>query len=169
MGSSGSSEKEIEREIEMMWKKARVGVVLAIAALSFAAVTPGLTGEAFAQGKGKVVTANLDEILKNNPLAAGQPAKATTATRVPGAELQVIEMNKIKLHSHSQEDHIVFVARGKGTVRLDRETRNVKPGDIFMIPKDVSHGFSKSGDENLVLLVIGTPGWKPLEDTKFHE
>ncbi len=150
-----------------MWKSKKVGVLLAIAALSFAAVTPGLTGEAFAQGK--VVTANLDEILKSNPLAAGQPAKATTVTRVPGAELQVIQMNKIKLHSHSQEDHIVFVVRGKGTVRLDQETRDVRPGDIFMLPKDVPHGFSKSEDENLILLVIGTPGWKPLEDTKFYE
>jgi quercetin dioxygenase-like cupin family protein len=133
------------------------------------AATLALPGAAFAQGGGKVVTANLDEILKSNPLTAGQPAKATTVTRVPGAELQVIEMNKIKLHSHSQEDHIVFVVRGKGTVRLDQETRDVKPGDIFMLPKDVPHGFSKSGDENLILLVIGTPGWKPLEDTKFYE
>ena len=153
----------------MMRKSKKLAVVFAIAALSLAAVTLALMGAAFAQGGGKIVTTNLEDILKSHPLAAGQGAKATPVTRVPGAELQVIEMSKIKLHSHSQEDHIVFVVRGKGTVRLDQETREVKPGDIFMLPKDVPHGFSKSGDENLILLVIGTPGWKPLEDTKFYE
>ena len=153
----------------MMRKSKKLAVVFAIAALSLAAVTLALTSETFSHGTREIASANLDDILRNNPLAAGQAARATPATRVPGAELQVIEMSKIKLHSHSREDHIVYVARGKGTVLLDREMRGVKPGDIFMLHKDVPHGFSKSGDENLILLVIGTPGWKPLEDTKFYE
>ncbi len=144
-------------------------VACSVMALSLAAAALALTNGAFAAGEREIVAANLDDILKKNPMAAGQTAKATPVTRVPGAELQVIEMSKIKLHSHHQEDHIVFVVRGHGTVRLDQQTREVKPGDIFMLPKDVPHGFSKSGDENLVLLVIGTPGWKPLEDTKFQE
>jgi quercetin dioxygenase-like cupin family protein len=153
----------------MMRMREKLGGALAITALLFVAATVVFIGEVLAQGKPGIVTANLDDILKKNPLAVGQTAKATPVTKVPGAELQVIEMSKIKLHSHHQEDHIVFVVRGKGTVHLDQETRNVKPGDIFMLPKDVPHGFSKSGDENLVLVVVGTPGWKPLEDTKFHE
>ncbi len=144
-------------------------VACSVMALSLAAAALALTGGAIAGEKQQIVTANLDDILKSHPLAAGQTAKATPVTRVPGAELQVIEMSKIKLHSHHQEDHIVYIVRGKGTVRLAQETRDVKPGDIFMLPKDVPHGFSKSGDENLVLLVIATPGWKPLEDTKFQE
>ncbi len=147
----------------------KLGSALAITVLSLLAATLDLPRGAVAQGAPEIVTANLDDILRKNPLAAGQAARATAVTRVPGAELQVIQMNKIKLHSHSQEDHIVFVVRGKGTVRLDQETRDVRPGDIFMLPKDVPHGFSKSGDENLILLVIGTPGWKPLEDMKFYE
>ncbi len=147
----------------------KVVVACAVMALCVAVATLALTGGAIAGEKQQIVTANLDDILKKNPMAAGQTAKATPVTRVPGAELQVIEMSKIKLHSHHQEDHIVFVVRGNGTVRLEQETRDVKPGDIFMLPKDVPHGFAKSGDENLVLLVIATPGWKPLEDTKFQE
>ena len=71
---------------------------LAIIALSLLAAMLALPGGAFAQGGGKVVTANLDDILRNNPLAAGQGARAAAVTRVPGAELQVIQMNKIKLH-----------------------------------------------------------------------
>ena len=61
----------------------------------------------------------------------------------------------------------MFVVRGQGTARLEEETRDVKPGDVFTIPKKVKHGFAKTGDHNLVLLTIATPGWKPLEDTTF--
>jgi mannose-6-phosphate isomerase-like protein (cupin superfamily) len=163
------SGESFERGIRAMKRQEKPYAAGVIAAVSLVAAIMGLAAGAFGQAKPGIVTANLDDILKKNPLAVGQTAKATPVTKVPGAELQVIEMSKIKLHSHHQEDHIVFVVRGKGTVHMDQETRDVKPGDIFMLPKDVPHGFSKSGDENLVLLVVGTPGWKPLEDTKFHE
>ncbi len=45
----------------------------------------------------------------------------------------------------------------------------VKPGDILNIPRRVPHSFTKIGDENLVMVVVATVGWKPLEDTKFYE
>jgi mannose-6-phosphate isomerase-like protein (cupin superfamily) len=70
------------------------------------------------------------------------------------------------------EDHIVYVARGRGLLRMrekGQETREVKPGDILNLPRGVPHGFEKQGDENLVLLVVSTAGWKPLEDTQFYE
>ena len=90
-------------------------------------------------------------------------------TKVQGVELQVIEMSKIRLHSHKQEDHIVYIAKGKGKAKLGNETRDVKAGDILMIPRNIAHSFDKTETENLVLLVIATPGWKPLEDTTFHD
>jgi mannose-6-phosphate isomerase-like protein (cupin superfamily) len=50
-----------------------------------------------------------------------------------------------------------------------QETREVKPGDILNLPRGKPHGFETQGDKNLVLLVVATAGWKPLEDTKFDE
>ena len=130
----------------------------------------GLVGVGLAQTAGKIEVTSLDEILKKNPLAPGGPtAKVAGSVKTPTTELQVIEMSKIRLHHHEQEDHIVYVARGRATARLGDETREVKPGDILNIPRRVPHGFTKIGDENLVLLVVATVGWKPLEDTKFYE
>ena len=127
-----------------------------------------LFGVAMAQGK--IDVTRLDEILKKNPLQPGGPtAKVAGSVKTPTTELQVIEMSKIRLHHHEQEDHIVYVARGRATARLGDETREVMPGDILNIPRRVPHGFTKVGDENLVLLVVATVGWKPLEDTKFFE
>ena len=134
-------------------------------------IVVGLAGIGLAQTYGgKIEGTSLDEILKKNPLAPGGPtAKVSGSSRTPTTELQIIEMSKIRLHHHEQEDHIVYVARGRATARLGDETREVKPGDILNIPRRIPHGFTKIGDENLVVLVIATVGWKPLEDTKFYE
>lgn len=123
----------------------------------------------WAYGTGKITVNTLDEVLKGNPLPADKTAHVTWKSRGGNSELQVIEMSKIKYHHHSQEDHLVYVARGQGTTRFGDETRQVKVGDIFNIPKGVPHSFTKEGKENLVLLVVATAGWKPLEDTKFYE
>ena len=64
------------------------------------------------------------------------------------------------------------MARGRGILRMGekgQETREVKPGDLINLPGEVPHGFETQGDENRVLLVVATAGWKPLEDTKFYE
>jgi quercetin dioxygenase-like cupin family protein len=124
-------------------------------------------------GEGSISVTSVDVILKQNPLEAGGPtAKVAGSSRAGNSELQVIEMSKIKLHHHDQEDHIVYVARGRGILRMGekgQETHEVKPGDILNLPRGVPHGFEKQGEENLVLLVVATAGWKPLEDTKFYE
>lgn len=140
------------------------GMVLGLVGLFGLAVVGGAWSQA------KITVTSLDDILRANPLAPGGPtAKVSGSSKTPTTELQVIEMSKIRLHHHEQEDHIVYVARGRGTARLGDETREVKSGDILNIPRGVPHGFTKTSEENLVLLVAATVGWKPLEDTKFHE
>ena len=131
----------------------------------------GMVGIALPQTPaGKIQLTSLDEIVKGNPLAPGGPtAKVSGGTKTDTTELQVIEMSKIRLHHHELEDHIVYVARGQAKARLGDQEREVKAGDILTIPRRIPHGFTKIGDENLVLLVVATVGWKPLDDTKFHE
>jgi len=124
---------------------------------------------AWAYGTAKITVNTLDEVLKANPLPADKTAHVTWKSKAGNSELQVIEMSKIKFHHHDQEDHILYVARGQGTARLGDETRQVKAGDILNLPKGIPHSFAKEGKENLVLLVVATAGWKPLEDTKFYE
>src|SRR5262245_40367870 len=124
-------------------------------------------------GEGSLRVTRVEALLQQNPQKAGGPtAKVAGSSRAGNSELQVIEMSQIKLHHHDQEDHIVYVARGRGILRMGekgQETREVKPGDILNLPRGVPHGFETQGDENLVLLVVATAGWKPLEDTKFYE
>ena len=124
---------------------------------------------------GAITATNLDIIIEANPLPPNGPAaKVIAANRAGDSELQVLTMRKIRLHHHNQEGHVVFVARGTGTARLENaagqlDTRQFGPGDIFNLPRGEKHAFEKTSDEDIVLLVVATAGWKPLEDTTFHE
>jgi mannose-6-phosphate isomerase-like protein (cupin superfamily) len=123
----------------------------------------------------EIEVTNLDAIVADHPLEPGGPPAKVVASSVAGnSELQVLVMRQIRLHHHEEEDHVVYVARGEGTARLENaageiETRPVQPGDILNLPSGLKHAFDKTGDEDLVLLVVATAGWKPLEDTHFHE
>ena len=43
-------------------------------------------------------------------------------------------------HSHPWE-HEAFIIGGTGTVEVDRETMNLKPGDVVYIPPNAHHHF----------------------------
>lgn len=153
----------------MMMRNAVLPAVVLAATVQF----PGL---AMAETPDRPIeTMSLDAILRDNPLPPGAPpAKVIAASRAGNSELQILRLAKIRLHDHAKEDHVVYVARGSGTARLENaagqiETRPVKPGDIFNLPRGKKHAFDKTGDEDLVLVVVATAGWKPLEDTRFHE
>ena len=116
---------------------------------------------------------DLAAVITGKPQVDG-PNKVMRTFVANRSQLQVLTITKIKLHHHEQEDHVVYVARGAGSGRFEVvpgqiETRPVKVGDIFVLPKKLKHAFEKTGSEDLVLLVVATVGWKPLEDTKFHE
>ncbi len=145
----------------MRWN-AGIPVMIALVGLGTAGLAQNLDG--------RIEVTSLDEMVRKNPLIPGGPtAKVSGSTKTSTTELQVIEMSKIRLHHHELEDHILYVARGRALARLGDAEREVKPGDILTIPRRVPHGFTKIGEENLVLVVVATVGWKPLEDTKFYE
>jgi len=116
---------------------------------------------------------DLAAVMAGKPQVDG-PNKVMRTFVANRSQLQVLTITKIKLHHHEQEDHVVYVAKGAGSGRFEVapgkiESRPVKVGDFFVLPKNLKHAFEKTGSEDLVLLVIATVGWKPLEDTKFHE
>jgi mannose-6-phosphate isomerase-like protein (cupin superfamily) len=114
---------------------------------------------------------DLETILETHPLPPDGPSASVVASRHAGkGELQIVVARKIPLHIHDQ-DHVVFVERGTGTARIENaageiEMRQVKPGDIVDVPRGKKHGFEKTGDANLVLLVLTSPSRTP---AKFFE
>jgi quercetin dioxygenase-like cupin family protein len=117
----------------------------------------------------------LDIIVRNNPLTpGGETASIVETIRAGGAEVGVLVMSKNRLHHHSHQDHVLYVARGTGTAKLENatgqvESRAIKPGDILSLPRGKKHGFEKSGPADLVFLVVATPLPPGVEETTYHE
>jgi len=121
-----------------------------------------------------IAVTSLDVIVNDNPLLPGSTAALVASIRAGGAELSVLVLSKNRLHHHQAQDHVLYVARGEGTARLESatgemETRAIKPGDILSLPRGKKHGFEKSGRENLVFLVVATPLPPDVEETTYHE
>ena len=62
---------------------------------------------------------------------------------VPNFHMRVISFEKSGQspnHSHDYE-HEMFVINGSGTVEVDGETINLKPGDVMYVPPNANHCF----------------------------
>jgi mannose-6-phosphate isomerase-like protein (cupin superfamily) len=135
--------------------------------LSAGSLTPAASAD-------EIAVTNLDAILKSEPLSGGSTAAIVASIRAGGAELGVLMLSKNRLHHHEAQDHVLYVARGHGTARLENaagqvEARAIKPGDILSLPRGRKHGFEKSAGEDLVFLVVATPLPPGVAETTFHE
>jgi mannose-6-phosphate isomerase-like protein (cupin superfamily) len=110
-----------------------------------------------------IAVANLDAILKDNPLhPGGHTASIVASLRAGDAELGILVMTENRLHHHPRQDHVLYLVRGRGVAWLENasgqiETRAIEPGHLFRLPRGKKHGFAKAGDEDLVFLVVATP------------
>jgi quercetin dioxygenase-like cupin family protein len=136
------------------------------------ALLAGLHAPASAE---EIEVKQLDVIVKNSPLTpGGETASIVETIRAGGAEIGVLVMSKNRLHHHSHQDHVLYVARGTGTAKLENamgrvEVRDIKPGDVLSLPRGKKHGFEKSGQDDLVFLVVATPLPAGVEETTYHE
>ena len=121
------------------------------------------TPTAVAGSDDKIEVTDLDAILKDHPLQPGGPTVSIVASmRAGDAELGILVMSKNRLHHHPRQDHVLYLVSGRGAAWLETasgriETRPIKPGDLFSLPRGKKHGFEKTGPEDLVFLVVATP------------
>ena len=126
-----------------------------------------------AQDRGITVT-SLEAILKKNLRSGGGTAAIVATIPAGDTGMGILVMSKNRLYHHDRQDHVLYLVRGSGTARLENasgkiETRPIKPGDILELPRGKKHGFEKTGDQDLVFLVVSAPGSDALEDTVFDE
>jgi quercetin dioxygenase-like cupin family protein len=60
-------------------------------------------------------------------------------------------------HRHPAMEEIIYVESGRAEQWVDREQRNLGPGESAHIPTDMVHGTYNTGDETLVFLAILSP------------
>ena len=62
-------------------------------------------------------------------------------TKVPG--------RKMRIHKHLNNDELIFIHKGEGTLTLDEQSIQVKTGDVAFVPRGTWHGLDNTGKENL--------------------
>ena len=63
-------------------------------------------------------------------------------------------------HYHPRAEEIYFITHGAGRMRIEGETRDVKPGDAIAIPPGQRHKLWNTGTETLRLLCCCAPAYE---------
>jgi mannose-6-phosphate isomerase-like protein (cupin superfamily) len=71
-------------------------------------------------------------------------------------------------HYHIKTEEIYYITHGTGRMRIEGETREVKPGDSIAIPPGRKHKLWNTGNETLRLLCCCAPAYEH-EDTIITE
>jgi len=64
---------------------------------------------------------------------------------------------KMRIHKHLNNDELIFIHKGEGTLTLDEQLVEVKTGDVVFVPRDTWHGLDNTGNENLLMAFQYSP------------
>jgi mannose-6-phosphate isomerase-like protein (cupin superfamily) len=64
---------------------------------------------------------------------------------------------KMRIHKHLDNDELIFIHKGEGTLTLGEESVEVKAGDVAFVPRGTWHGLDNTGKENLLMVFQYTP------------
>jgi mannose-6-phosphate isomerase-like protein (cupin superfamily) len=64
---------------------------------------------------------------------------------------------KMRVHKHLNNDELIFIHKGEGTLTLDEQLVEVKTGDVIFVPRDTWHGLDNTGNENLLMVFQYSP------------
>ena len=64
---------------------------------------------------------------------------------------------KMRVHKHLDNDELIFIHKGEGTMTLDEDSIPVKTGDVVFVPRGVWHGLDNTGSEDLRMVFQYTP------------
>ena len=84
------------------------------------------------------------------------------------AEARLPAGSSTQEHYHVRTEEIYYITHGTGRIRIDGETRDVKPGDAIAIPPGRKHKLWNTGSETLRLLCTCAPAYEH-EDTVITE
>jgi len=109
------------------------------------------------------IIAHVDEILKDNPVPAGEKSRAVKLVDDDAISIIVscmLEGAELKHHFHKTHAETEIFIRGAGRLLVGDEWTEVRAGSLHFNPAGAVHAIRNTGTEPLVVLVIFTPGMK---------
>jgi len=117
------------------------------------------------------IVAQVDQILKENPLKVGQNIQRIKVAEDDTITVFVVRLGEgaeIKAHFHKSHDETVYVIKGTGRMLVNDKWTDIKPGTFHFNPMGKVHQTKNTGDEPLVAISIFTPAMRE-PDSHFVE
>jgi quercetin dioxygenase-like cupin family protein len=108
----------------------------------------------------------LDEILKANPLPAGDKSQMIKLAEDDSVGVYLVRMApgaELGPHFHRTHDETEYVIRGSGQLLVNDNWVDINPGSFHFNPKSKVHGAKNTADEPLVVLIMFTPAMREVD------
>lgn len=69
----------------------------------------------------------------------------------------MIPGRKMRLHKHLNNDELIFIHKGEGTLTLDEQLIEVKTGTVAFVPRGTWHALDNTGKENWLMVFQYSP------------
>ena len=109
------------------------------------------------------IIVQIDEILRDNPVPAGEKSRAVKLVDDDVISIIVscmLEGAELKHHYHKKHAETEYFVRGTGELLVGDRWVEIKAGSLHFNPANAVHAIRNTGAEPLVVLVVFTPGMK---------
>ena len=102
--------------------------------------------------------AEIEKVLAENPLGAGENIKITTLGHGQGVSHHVVQIrDRENPHLHKLHDGTVVMVKGHGYLMIENRRIDLSVGDIVYIPRGAVHYFVNTASEPTVAFVVFSP------------
>lgn len=126
-------------------------------------ISPSGLAPVNAQDTTEQIISQLDEILNQNPLPAGQKGQMIKIAEDNTMTLSVVRLTDgagLKPHFHKTHNEIIYVIKGTMQIFVNDNWVDVRAGSIHFNPMGQVHGTRQTGAEPAVIISIFTPAMK---------
>lgn len=109
------------------------------------------------------IIARIDEILRENPVPAGETSRAVRLVDDDAVSILVncmLEGGELKSHLHRTHAETEYFIRGEGRLLVDGRWVEIGAGSLHYNPAGAVHAIRNTGKEPLVVLILFTPGMR---------
>ena len=112
----------------------------------------------FLQHGSELKETDVEKVLTENPLGAGENIKITTLGQGPSVSHHLVQVrDREKPHIHKFHDGTVVMVKGRGYLMLDNRRIDLSVRDIVYIPRGAVHYFINTASEPSVAFVVFSP------------
>lgn len=88
-------------------------------------------------------------------------------TKVPSGSVELFKIkDKVDQHYHTNENHVLYILKGRAQGKVGDVEAEVKAGDLVIIPASVHHSLKNLEEEPLEFILFSTPAFNP-DDIQF--